>query len=183
MNVELIKAQDHDFSVVQNMIRFYVYDMSEFMGWYLPEHGLFGGVDDQPEYWGQIPEDPDVRWSPGWKGIAYIIRVDGVLAGFALVRWTDKGGERLYDIGEFFILRKFRRQRIGTQVAHTLFSRYPGQWQIRQMLGNKPAQHFWRAAVSQYGSGTFQEQREFDSEYQINEVVQRFDSRSKPQNA
>ena len=178
MNIELIEAKESNLTVVQNLIRFYIYDMSEFMEWDCPENGLFGGVDDLPEYWGRKPENPHDSWTDGWKGIPYLVRVDDALAGFALIRWLDQPDqEHLYDIGEFFILRKYRGKDVGKWVAHTLFAKYQGRWQVRQLSQNKPAQHFWRSVISQYNKGIYQEIREYDSQYKYDMVVQRFDSK------
>ena len=68
MKIEILRTTEEDYKVVQNLIRFYIYDMSEYMGWECPETGLFGGCDDQPHYWGRLPEDPSDRWKEGNKG-------------------------------------------------------------------------------------------------------------------
>ena len=183
MNIELIPAQEKDFSVVQNLIRFYVYDMSEFMGWSCPESGLYGGVDDQPEYWGRKPSNLQDCWPQGWVGFPYVIRVDGTLGGFVLIQQKDQNGEAIYDVGEFFILRKIRGKGVGKTVAHRIFDQYPGQWEVRQLVQNKPAQHFWRAVISQYGDGRYQESREIDAHHHCAMVVQRFNSSRINQNS
>lgn len=65
------------------------------------------------------------------------MRVDGRLAGFALLRRGTCFPERdvLSDdsgmmITEFFVMRKYRRQGIGKQVARELFECYPGRWEV-----------------------------------------------------
>ena len=155
MNFTLIELTESDYTLIQNLIRFYVYDMSEFMGWPCPENGLFGGVDDQPYYFGRIPDNPDALWPEGWTGLGYKIMVDGEIAGFCLVRLFNKDGVQLNDIGEFFILRKFRRHGLGQRVAHAVFDRFPGNWQVRQLLENHPAQQFWRKVIGGYTNGRF----------------------------
>ena len=59
MRIEIPEATEADFPVVQNLVRFYVYDMASVAGWRCPEDGLYGGCDDLPEYWwpGSTPED------------------------------------------------------------------------------------------------------------------------------
>lgn len=51
MAIAVLTATEADFPIVQNLVRFYIYDMSETMGWLCPEDGLYGGCDDLPEYW------------------------------------------------------------------------------------------------------------------------------------
>ena len=82
------------------------------------------------EYW----LDPDRR--------AFLIRVDGAWAGLALV---FVGTPR--DIAEFFVMRKYRNNGVGTSAAKIIFERYPGQWTVRQQLTNPDATAFWRKAI------------------------------------
>jgi len=47
--IKLVPASLSDYPVIQNMARFYVYDMSEYMGnekgWEMPENGLYECID------------------------------------------------------------------------------------------------------------------------------------------
>jgi hypothetical protein len=85
MDIELIQADESQAEVISNLVSFYVYDLSEHMGWRCPESGRFGGQDDLPQYWGN-PVDPAYAWSEGSEGHPSVVRVDGELAGFALVK-------------------------------------------------------------------------------------------------
>ena len=176
MEFVLLEVGADDYTLIQNMIRFYIYDMSEYTGWKCPLNGLFGGVDDLDYYFGRIPQDPNNRWPDGWSGQGFKIVVEDEIAGFCLVRIFKKGDTYRYDIGEFFILRKFRGKNLGKQVAHAMFDRYCGKWQVRQMLDNRPAQMFWRKVISDYTKGVFEERTEFFPEYQCEFIVQRFQS-------
>ena len=164
MDFTLVEVNNADYTLIQNLIRFYIYDMSEFMGWPCPEDGLYGGVDDQPYYFGKTPENEDALWPEGWTGKGYKILVDGEIAGFCLVRFFNKGDAQLHDIGEFFIVRKFRKKGLGRRVAHTIFGLFPGSWQVRQLLENRPAQLFWRKVIAAYTNGQFEDSiKHFDS--------------------
>ena len=48
-DIKLIPATIEDYPIVQNMARFYVYDMSEYLGgeegWETPEDGLYECID------------------------------------------------------------------------------------------------------------------------------------------
>lgn len=153
MNIEIIEAREADMPVIENLIRFYIYDMSEHMGWDCPESGLFGGCDELPQYWGKTC-DPEYTWPEGWCGYPYIVRVDSKLAGFSLVRET---GENSYDIGQFFILRKFRDKGVGKYVARRVFDSFKGEWEVAQMPENTPARAFWTRIIAEYTGGNYEE--------------------------
>jgi len=171
----LLEVNDADYELIQNLIRFYIYDMSEFTGWACPPNGLYGGVDDQPYYFGKTSDLQEALWPEGWTGKGYKVLVDQEIAGFCLVRLFNKDTRQLNDIGEFFILRKFRNKELGRQVAHAIFNRYPGNWQVRQMLANRPAQEFWRKTIAAYTQGQFKDGFKFVDGYG-EMVVQEFTS-------
>ncbi len=170
MNISISEADD--IQVIRNLIVLYIYDLSEIMGWDCPDNGLFGGCDELPQYWGQPPDNSNYAWPKNWKGYPFLIRVDGKLAGFALVR--QLGSERSYDIGEFFILRKYRNRGIGRYVAYSLFDRFPGSWQVAQMVGNTPAQAFWRNVIGDYTSGDYADSEGIDDVHGMKLTIQSF---------
>jgi predicted acetyltransferase len=176
MEFSLVEVDEQDYVLVQNMIRFYIYDMSEFTGWGCPSNGLYGGVDDLPYYFGKIPEDPNDRWPEGWTGKGFKIVAEDEIAGFCLVRFYTDGTTQINDIGEFFIVRKWRGKGLGKQAGHAIFNKFPGKWQVRQMLDNRPAQSFWRKVIADFAEDGFSERTEFVPEYECKLVVQRFES-------
>ena len=192
MKIEMIQATEDDFPVVQNLVHFYVYDMSEIMGWECPESGLFGGCDDLPEYWwtGSTPDKLEEisnrqniiipfnlhfkRWPGNCQGHPFMIRVDGKVAGFAMIKQFDEAHNVDYDVGEFFVVRKYRGKGVGKTVAYNLFDRFSGKWEVRQMLGHKPAQAFWRKIISEYTNGHYEESTQHIEEYGIDMILQFF---------
>lgn len=76
-NINIITATLADYPVIQNMARFYVYDLSRQCGfiskeWMIPEDGLYECFDLKSYF-----EDPARR--------VYLIRVEEELAGFTLL--------------------------------------------------------------------------------------------------
>jgi predicted acetyltransferase len=129
MNVEVAEALDDDRTVVRRLLQLYHYDFSEFDGSDVNQHGeyLHRYFD---EYW----------TDPGRK--AFLFRVAGALAGFALVFTGEP-----HDVAEFFVMRKYRGRGIGAQAAASLFDQFPGHWTVRQQLVNPAATAFWRKAI------------------------------------
>ncbi|MFD2630419.1 GNAT family N-acetyltransferase [Oceanobacillus kapialis] len=68
-----------------------------------------------------------------------------------LVRLADKTNV----ISDFFIMRKFRRQGIGKQVAHRLFEKHKGVWEVKQTNENTPAYAFWKKVISEVAKESF----------------------------
>jgi predicted acetyltransferase len=72
-----------------------------------------------------------------------LIRVDGELAGFVTVDDDTHLEGAEYNIGYFFVSRRFRGQGVAKFVVSALLSQIPGQWQIFHIDVNKPARRFW----------------------------------------
>ncbi len=146
MNVTLHEAIDQDLPIAKNLVPYYVYDMSEHLGWPCTAEGKFDGCDELESYW-----QNDGRY-------AFMLRAGEELAGFALIRADHEEPDVDYSVGEFFVLRKFRGQGVGEQIARQLFDRFRGQWEVSQLAGNKPALAFWRKVISRYSGSNVEEQ-------------------------
>jgi ribosomal-protein-alanine N-acetyltransferase len=148
MKLELISATLADYPIIQNMGRFYVYDMSEYMGseagWEMPSDGLYECIDFQ-HYW----TDQDT--------FPFLVRANDELAGFVIVNKQGSEPEIEFNMAQFFILRKFKNKGIGKQTASECFARFPGVWEVRVMPGNTGAYHFWKAVISQYTKNNYTE--------------------------
>jgi predicted acetyltransferase len=104
----------------------YRYDFSEFD---LDPHGEYG-YRYLDHYWTEASRAP------------FLFRVDGYWAGFALVR-----AESPFDMSEFFVMRKYRRQGVGRVAAAELFRRVSDPWWVREQKTNPAATEFWRTAI------------------------------------
>jgi predicted acetyltransferase len=74
------------------------------------------------------------------------------LAGFVLVQQGSQVSDRadVWDMAEFFIIRGYRRHRIGTTAAHDVWRKFPGPWEVRVMEQNTVAQAFWSRAIASF---------------------------------
>jgi predicted acetyltransferase len=57
-------------------------------------------------------------------------------------------------MAEFFVLRGYRRRGIGTAVAHEVWRRFPGFWEVRAMPSNRAGHDFWKRAISVFTGET-----------------------------
>ena len=173
MRIEIAPAGENGESVIRNLFTLYIYDLSESTGWDVPETGLFGSSEFLVQYWGKRPKDPNLHWAEGLRGHPFLIRADGMLAGFALIREIAKDPPT-FDVGEFFIMRKYRGKGVGKGVAHRLFDMFRGKWQVRELPANTPAQAFWRRTIDEYTGGDYVETKEVFPPFPYEMIVQRF---------
>ena len=124
--------------------------MTEFTGWPPSAEGLYG--EEMPslgDYWQRDDHEP------------YLILCDGELAGFSLLR-RYPGDASLWDIGQFFVLRKFKRRRIGREAFRLSVSGKPGRWLTRVVIGNEGALKFWRRVIGEITDETYALAEEID---------------------
>lgn len=147
MQITLCKATEQDKDTIQNLGRFYVYEMSRYCGflpdWETPLNGLFE-CRDLSSYC----EEPERH--------AFLIKVDGELAGFVLINKIGSTLDVDWNIGEFFVISKFQGKGVGRHVAEQIFNQFPGTWETTQMPENKAAIDFWERIVTHYTNGQFE---------------------------
>jgi predicted acetyltransferase len=154
MDIEIQRASPSEKTILRNLMELCQHDYSEYNGDDVDEHGLFG-YKYLDHYWTESERCP------------FLVRVSGKLAGFVLVRAVDSREDSvLHAITEFFVLRKYRRQGIGRQVAWQIFDMFPGQWSIYQEGDNGPAQSFWRQVIADYTQGAYTEEHLQTEEWQ-----------------
>jgi predicted acetyltransferase len=146
MQIDIVRATLSERPLLRQLSEFYMYDMSEFdLEIDINPHGTFDFSIDR--YW----QDPNRA--------PYLVYVDAKVAGFVLVK---RGGylavdPEMMDLADFFILRRYRRQRIGTFAAERVFEMFPGKWEVRQFAENAVAHSFWHKVIDHYTNGHFQE--------------------------
>ncbi|ROS04982.1 acetyltransferase (GNAT) family protein [Sinobacterium caligoides] len=150
MTVKLISAQVSGRGIVENLFRYYLYDMAVFMGWRVNKNGEYDvNLSLLDEYWSEPDNHP------------YLIQYQGEIAGFSLLRrYPDE--ESNYDIGQFFVLRKFEGKGVGREAFKQSVALYPGPWLTRVLHENKSALGFWLKVIAELTDGDFQHQTEVD---------------------
>ena len=140
---QLVKASVDAYPIIQNMARFYSYDMSRSCGfiddwdWAFPENGLYEGCDVK-------------RYFEDKNRYAFLIKVDDELAGFALIHKNGTHPKTDWNMGEFFIVAKFQGKGIGKQAAYLVWQQFLGNWEVTVIPENLPALYFWRKCVSDF---------------------------------
>jgi predicted acetyltransferase len=148
MKIEVLRAAPAQKEVLANLAQLYQYDFSEIeMMGVVNERGLYPYVDLAP-YWSGEPD----RYP-------FLTRVDGHWAGFVLVSrhsyLSDVGD--IMEISDFFVMRKYRGQGVGDEMARHVFDLFPGKWELQVTANNKYALRFWRRVVGEYTGGRYNE--------------------------
>lgn len=133
-----------DATLLSNLLELYMHDLSvAFPNIELRPDGRFG-------YRGL-----ELYWSEPERRFPFLIRCDGRVAGFALVTRGSPASEDpdVFDVAEFFVLRRYRRSGVGRRAAALLWNRFPGRWIVRVSEGNPGAVPFWADVIADYTGG------------------------------
>jgi predicted acetyltransferase len=147
-HIEVLPATAEQAPILANLLQLYAHDFSEFHHLDLNPDGRFS-YRDLPFYWSDSDRRP------------FLVTIDGKLAGFVLIKKGSEisGNAAAWDMAEFFVIRVYRRQGIGTQIAQEVWKRFPGPWEVRVMESNVPAREFWARAISTFVGETIQPMR------------------------
>ncbi len=143
--VALDVAGVSDTALLANLLQLYLHDLSEaFPSIELGPDGRFV-YEKLPLYW----SEPEHRFP-------FIIRHRTQAVGFVLATRGSPavGDPDVFDIAEFFIIRRHRRSGVGRRAAFLLWNRLPGRWTVRVSEGNAGALPFWEDVTAEYTSGT-----------------------------
>jgi predicted acetyltransferase len=140
--IEITPATEAERPLIEAMFQYYVYDFSE-MGppdtddFDLDADGTFGRYEHMEAYWREASRIP------------LLIRRGRKLAGFALLNAHSHSGRPVdRNMGEFFVMRKYRRCGVASAAVRAILTRYPGRWEAAIMERNTAAQAFWPRAVA-----------------------------------
>ena len=147
MKATIVKATEEDKETIQNLGRFYVYEMFRYCGfnpgWETPANGLFECIDLS-----SYTEKSD--------RFAFLIKVENELVGFVLINKVGSTPDVDWNMGEFFVVSKFQGKGVGRFVAEQFFKQFSGIWEVSQIPENKAAIDFWDKVIDQYSKGQFE---------------------------
>ncbi len=125
MKIDITEATRNDEPLLERLFQLYQYDFSEIMGGDVEDDGVFRYIS-----LGDVWEDDLVH--------AYIARVEGLLAGVALLieRSHFSGDPDVTFMDEFFVMRRYRRAGVGSEFATRRFEMFPGRWEVAEVAPN-----------------------------------------------
>jgi predicted acetyltransferase len=141
--VLLDPATPADVGLLSNLLELYVHDLSAAFAIELGPDGRFG-YPYLDRYWAE----PERRFP-------FLIRRGARVVGFVLAMRgspvTDDPD--VFDIAEFFVLRRYRRHGVGRHAAALLWGRFAGKWIVRVSEGNPGALQFWAGVIAELTRG------------------------------
>jgi len=143
--IDLVEVPESKKSVLRQLVELYEYELSPYTGYELNEYGYFG-YRYLDNYWTEADR------------FVYFIMVEEKIAGFVMVNSYCEASKdpNAKTIAEFFVMKTFRRQRIGKAAAEKIFELFPGTWEIHQYLENKKSLAFWEKVVGEHMSKNFE---------------------------
>lgn len=137
-----------------NVYPLYLHDLSEFdPGYYqLDERGVW-----QPDH---LP-----AWLAADRDLPLLIVTNERRVGFAFVNCAPSPHVAPafdFRMSEFFVLRRERRAGLGTSAAQAVFLRYPGRWEVSELVRNEAAIRFWRRVIGEHTGEHFEESADAD---------------------
>ena len=132
MRVEICAVPAAEKPALAKQLQDYIREMAQ----YDPSIDRDAKVFDYPyfdNYWTETD-----RW-PFW------LKVDGAVAGFALVRKLEDGTN---EMAEFYIRPEFRRTGAGLAFARDVIARFAGAWELSEYQTNAGAVAFWRRVIA-----------------------------------
>jgi predicted acetyltransferase len=162
VHVTLTRDPD-DLAIVRNMFTAYFYDMSQY------DDGLAINCYGLPTWIASGlpgPRTQEECAAHNWwiRGAAWphVIRADGNPAGFTIILPHERHGgptylppEIDYEVLDFWIAPKYRRQGVGRQAAWLAFDTYRGTWLVIELARNTPARAFWHGVIADYTAGRY----------------------------
>ena len=135
MDINLIEVEYDKKEVLRNLLEKGYYEFSQYSGSELNDLGLIGFK------W------LDLFWlENGWH--AYFIKVNNKLAGHVLLTDVcDRTYNNKYQIWDLFIVYKYRRFGVGTNVMNKIFEKHKGKYLLCRHIKNTGAVKFWNKII------------------------------------
>ena len=139
-----------DATLLSNLLELYVHDLS----------AAFPSIEMGPD--GRFGyRDLALYWSEPERRFPFLIRSDARVVGFALAKRGSPVTDdpNVFDVAEFFVIRRYRRSGVGRRAAVLLWNRLPGAWIVRVSEGNPGAVPFWSGVIGEFTNGAATEYR------------------------
>ncbi len=161
--IELVTATLADYPIILNMAQYYAVDLAKYL------HADVLSIKNN-EYFKSYFTEP--------SRISLLIRNGQEDVGFALINSNGFILSTDFNMGEFFILEKFRKKGIGQQVVDQIWKKYLGRWEVPVIPENIPALTFWRKVIFNFTRGKYLEQIKIvdHDKYQPKRIIFSFNS-------
>jgi predicted acetyltransferase len=141
---ELIAATRKQKPILADLLQLYIEEFSAFVSVPVGVDGRFV-YKKLPLYWTDRDRHPFlIRVGKEWAGFVFVKQ------GSEISSAENTRDQACWDMAEFFILDRFRRRGLGSNVAHAVWRAFPGRWEVRVMEWHKAAHAFWSEAIASF---------------------------------
>ncbi len=135
--IELLLTGPEQAELVRNLYQFYAYESSDWEEEDVEVDGRF-----------YIHEPHFERYWQATEWAAYLVLVDGFIAGFVLVERSELPGMNALELADLFILKRYRRLGVGRAVARQLLCEGQNDWLVRCYAGDASGVAFCQAVLA-----------------------------------
>ena len=132
------RATREDQALLFRMLQFYYFEATQWSGEDLLEDGLYesdaAGVASYCE-----PDGVDVAW---------LLKVDGQVAGFVLVESIPFEGGQIRELADLFVMPKYRRLGLAEAATRKIVPGHEGPWLLSVFRKDERALRYWQGAFA-----------------------------------
>ena len=145
MNVEVIQVPVEEKQTLNNLLKMYCYEWSQYNKFDVNDKGEYEFEHHLPKFWNKENHYP------------FFIKVNGILAGFVLIDdefQIYKNSD--YSVSKFFVMHKYRKAGVGRYAAKAVFDMFHGKWEIERHPNNIASVIFWDRIINEYMDGKYE---------------------------
>ena len=174
--VDLLLTNTKSAGPILNLYPLYLHDVAAYEGKPPNQHGVLS--DGAERTWDEVLDGQAGWWTNPGVLFPYLIRVDGMPAGFNLIASAPFAPTPGIDfvVHEFFVAHGWRGAGVAEDAAREGFDRHRGTWEVSTWPAAARALDFWRRTLSDCARDSLRESEEDDHPWG-RRVVFRFDNR------
>ena len=139
MNLLLEKVTIDKKDVLYRLLQYSLFEESLNDGNEMNNEGLF-----EYKYFDNYFNDDD-------REAYFIINTEtNKLLGFIMINKYMQKSDNGHSIAEFMVIPKYRRNKIGKEIAIKCFNMYRGNWEVSPSIGSEQAYIFWKKIIDEY---------------------------------
>ena len=139
MNLNLEKITNDKRDVLYRLLQYSLYEESLNDGNEMNDEGIF-----EYKYFDNYFTDDNRT--------AYFIKnaETNKLLGFVMINTYMQKSDNGHSIAEFMVIPKYRKNKIGKEIAIKCFNMYKGNWEVSPSIGSEQAHIFWKKVIDEY---------------------------------
>lgn len=135
---DIERAVPGDGALLFRLLQLYYFDATRWSGEDILDTGLYDCAEAGVRAY----------LEPSGEDRAYLLKVDGKVAGFVLVEQIDFEGGRIAEFADLFVLPKYRGRGLASEAVRQIVLASGHSWLIAVFRGDEEALRYWRNAFT-----------------------------------